>query len=108
MGGLKKAGYAADVLLEVVEGQFVQNEPSTDSQRLETGTRSANPAGRIVAEWSSFVVRRSCACMELGWKLAYAQSLAAAAAHQLRYNADCLSDLRQTMERVFDGAGVRR
>src|SRR5262245_22060409 len=94
----KATDYAADVMLEGLEGQF--DEPWPNAAGPTRDTRGDDIAADLTTELLALWARRMTACMELGWRLASAQSFAAAAAQQFRFASSALADCRETNERM--------
>jgi hypothetical protein len=95
----KTTDYAADVLLEGLEGQF--EEPQLKAAAPTRDTQGDGIATDISAELWALWTRRITAWMELGWRLASAQSLAAIVGQQFRFASSALADCRETNERMW-------
>src|SRR5262245_19294267 len=96
-GELKGADYAADLALEAMEGHFEERSRKPATAPIP----KRQDAGREIAiELAGLWTRRSIGWLEVTWRVARAQSLAAAAAQQLRGMSDALRDCRETGERI--------
>jgi len=91
----KAADYAADVILEGLEGQFQEPEHTTTRGTPQDGI-AADLSTELFAWWA----RRIIAWTDLSWRLASAPSLAAAASQQFRFATSTLADCRETDERI--------
>jgi hypothetical protein len=94
----KAPDYAADVMLEGLEGQFEEAQREAVGPRRDT--REEGIAADLSAELLALWARRITACLELGWRLVSVQSPAAAAALQFRFASSALADCRETGERM--------
>ena len=95
--------YAADAMWEGLEGQFQEPRPKAAGHTRDT--QGDGIAADVTAELLALWARRMTAWMDLGWRLASAQSLSAAAAQQFRLASSALADCRETNERM--GARLR-
>jgi hypothetical protein len=93
----KATDYAADVMLEGLEGHFEEPPKAAGPRRDTRGDGiAADLTSEVVALWA----RRINAWIELGWRVASAQSPAAAAAQQFHFASSALADCRETNERM--------